>query len=110
MGKASRDTRTDSRSSGAVAATRPKILGEWSGLDGSEAKAFLTDRLNDLGRRKTELQAALVAAEDELLRLDERVVSVDQVRAALLRFNDVYACLKPHEQREKLVRLLVHRG
>ena len=97
------------RSLDTVKSDAEKILGEWSGLDGSEAKAFLTDKLNDLGRRKTEVQAALIEAEDELLRLGERAVSAEQVRSALLRFSDVYACLKPHEQKE-LVRLVVHRA
>ncbi len=97
------------RGLGTVKSEAEKILGEWPSLDGSEAKAFLTDKLNELGKRKTEIQTALAEAEDGLLRLDERAVSAEQVRSALLRFSEVFACLKPHEQKE-LVRLVVHRA
>ena len=104
-----RQKKTLHKSLDSVKAEAEKIMRDWSGISGSDAHAFLTERLNDLGRRRSELEVSLREVEDASASLDERVVSADEVRTALSRFDEVYACLKPHEQRE-LVHLLIRKA
>jgi hypothetical protein len=69
-----------------------KLLRNWSDLRGSEAQGLLREQLEEVAQRRTDL---------------ERRPAV--VRAALRDVGQVYAHLKPYEQRE-LMRLVVHKA
>jgi hypothetical protein len=78
-------------------------------MEGTDAKAFLKEKPTDMGRRRADLERGLRETEDALTRVDEQAVSTESIRQGLGRFEAVYACMKPYEQKE-LVRLVLHRA
>ena len=86
-----------------------KLILDWSALDGQEGRAFLTERLNELAKRRAELEQGLLEVEQGVARLKSDAVCAATVRAALADFQQVYECLKPFEQKE-LMHLVLHRA
>ena len=76
---------------------------------GEDGRAFLTERLNALAQRRTDLEHGLAAVEEELRRSKGNCVSAATVAEALANFTEVYGCLKPYEQRE-LMHLVLARA
>ncbi len=91
-----------------VNADAGKLLTQWAALDGSDAQAFLREQLDGMAQRRLELEASIVAVGEALRQVEDRGVTVAVVREALAQLHQVYAHLKPFEQRE-LLRLVVHR-
>jgi site-specific DNA recombinase len=77
-----------------------KVIELWAGLEDQDGKGFIRDKLNDLAHRKTELEDGLVEIEQELKQIQGKAVEADTVRAMLLRISELYAQLKPFEQRD----------
>jgi site-specific DNA recombinase len=93
----------------AVKVEADKIMAQWAAMEGTEARPFLTEKLTDLGQRRADLERGLRETEDALTRVAEQGVSAESIRHGLGKFDAVYACLKPYEQKE-LVRLVLHRA
>ena len=92
-----------------VKAEADGILAAWPNLEQESGRAFLTERLGELARRRSELEQGLIEVNQALAQIDEERVTAETVRASLTRFRDVYAHLKPGERKE-LMRLLLHRA
>jgi hypothetical protein len=78
-------------------------------LDGQEGRAFVTERLNGLAKRRSELERGLVEIGQALSTVQREAVSAEVVTAGLTEFRDVYECLKPFERKE-LMYLVLHRA
>ena len=85
------------------------ILAGWAGLERESGRVFLTEKLSELARRRSDLEQSLIEVNQALAQIHEERVTAATVRASLTRFRDVYAHLKPGERKE-LMRLLVHRA
>ena len=85
------------------------ILSGWADLEQESGRAFLTEKLGELARRRSDLEQGLIEVNQALAQIDEERVTAETVRASVLRFRDVYAHLKPGERKE-LMRLLLHRA
>ena len=85
------------------------MLAGWAGLEQESGRAFLTEKLSELARRRSELEQGLVEVNQALAQIEKERVTTETVRASLSRFRDVYAHLKPGERKE-LMRLLLHRA
>ncbi len=86
-----------------------KVLLDWSALDGQNGRAFLTEKLNELAQRRADLERGLVEVEESLACVTQDVVSAATVASGLKQFRQVYACLKPFEQKE-LIHLVLRRA
>lgn len=91
-----------------VKATAEKVLVEWGVLDHNEGRAFLTEKLGDLGQQRVDAKRGLVEVESRLVQVRSQAITAAQVRAALAQMDEVYETLKPHERRE-LMRLVLQR-
>ena len=81
---------------------------DWSALEGQGGRAFLTERLNELAKRRADLERGLVEVEQALTTVQREAVSGDVVAGGLAEFRKICACLKPFEQKE-LMHLVIHR-
>ena len=89
-----------------VRARADKVLAEWSGLDEHAGRAFLTEMLGELARRRSDMERGVAEADGALQRVEQDQVTAEAVRSALSEASRVYACLIPFEQRE-LMRLVL---
>jgi site-specific DNA recombinase len=101
--------RTLEKSLTEVRAQADKLLADWAGLEADNGRAFLTDKLAELARRRADLERGMADVDAVLGQLVRQRVTADAVRATLGRFSDVYACLTPFERKE-LMRLILHRA
>ena len=92
-----------------VKAEADTLMSGWPASDSNGARTFLMERLDELAQRRRDLEQGIEEAEWSLGRLESEQVSADTIRAALGRFNEVYAQLTPFERKE-LVRLILHRA
>ncbi|MCX5999629.1 MAG: recombinase family protein [Chloroflexi bacterium] len=83
-----------------VKAQADRLLDRWSGLEEHAGNSFVTEKLNDLAHRRADLEAGLLEVEQALRQVQEQAVTVDVVRHALARIDEVYGQLRPFEQRE----------
>ena len=67
---------------------------------------FVAEKLTELAERRAALERGVAELEQQLARVQDKAVTAEVVRAALSQVHQVYACLKPYEQRE-LVRLSI---
>ena len=92
-----------------VNAQAGSLLTEWSTVTADHGKSFVTEKLTELAERRAALERGVVELEQQLAKVQDKAVTAEVVRAALSQVHQVYACLKPYEQRE-LMRLVVHRA
>ena len=92
-----------------VNAQAGSLLTEWSTVTADHGKSFVTEKLTELAERRAALERGVAELEQQLAKVQDKAVTAEVVRAALSQVQQVYACLKPYEQRE-LVRLALHRA
>ena len=78
-------------------------------MDQQSGKSFIKDKLNELGRRQSDLEHGLGELQHELDRLGQETVDTEQVRAALGQVKGLFGALRPYEQRE-LINLVLQRA
>lgn len=91
-----------------VKASATKLLDGWQDQGEAHGRAFINDRLAELGLRRQELEASLREVDQQVAEATEHQVQADQVRAALQNIHAIYGELHPYERRE-LVRLVLHK-
>ena len=92
-----------------VNAQAGSLLTEWSTVTADHGKSFVTEKLTELAERRAALERGVAELDQQLAKVQDKAVTAEVVRAALSQVHQVYACLKPYEQRE-LMRLVVHRA
>jgi ElaB/YqjD/DUF883 family membrane-anchored ribosome-binding protein len=80
-----------------VKATADGLITQWSALAGEDGTQFLKEKLDDLGKRRGQIEESLASLDQEL------------VVRALADFSDVFAELKPYQQKG-LLRLVLHKA
>ena len=92
-----------------VNAQAGSLLTEWSAVSADHGKSFVTEKLTELAERRAAIERGVAELEQQLAKVQDKAVTAEVVRTALSQVHQVYACLKPYEQRE-LMRLVVHRA
>ena len=101
--------RAQQRSLKGVRAEAEKLLcSDGAGSLGA-GRSFLTDRLDELSRRREELESASRESENQIADCRQATLDPIAVREGLANFHRVYAHLKPFE-RQELIRLILHRA
>ncbi len=83
-----------------------QLLSEWASLADSPTRGFLTDRLDGLATRRSDLERGIGEAQEALRGIEGTAVAEATVREALANAHRVYEHLRPHERKE-LMRLLL---
>jgi len=79
-----------------------QLLGEWGNLATEENKLFLKEKLNELAKRRKELESGLEDVELTIGEIERESVSKDLVRLALSNIIDVFERANPYQQRQLL--------
>jgi len=76
------------------------LLEHWSGMDGQAGSGFVKEKLNNLAKRRTELETGITEVEEALRQVTEQSVDAESVRCTLTNISEIYMQLKPFERRE----------
>lgn len=86
-----------------------KLLTEWSAVGADHGRSFVAEKPHELGQRRADLERGPEEIGQRIAHMQDRTMTAEVVRQALAQVHQVYACLKPYEQR-KLMRLVLHRA
>jgi site-specific DNA recombinase len=85
------------------------IISEWSSVATDDSTVFLRDRLDQLGKRRKDLEDGIESLGIEIRETEREVVDAELVRLALSNFTEVFDHIPPHKQKE-LLRLVLHKA
>jgi site-specific DNA recombinase len=85
------------------------ILSKWASLASDESSLFLKEKLDQLGKRRKEIETGIQALDQMIDEIERESVNQELVMLALNQFTDAFDHIQPHEQRE-LLRLVMHRA
>ena len=85
------------------------IMNEWARLTTDEGTAFLKDKLEELGRRRKQLETGIETATEEIRDIEGESVTGEAIMVALGKFADTFGRIQPHRQKE-LMRLVLHKA
>ena len=89
--------------------TADGLIGEWTALSSGEGTRFLKEKLDDLGRRRRQIEESLASLETAMGEVETDAVNQKQVVEALGDFTEVFGEMKPYRQKE-LMRLVLHKA
>jgi hypothetical protein len=85
------------------------LINEWATLANGDGTSFLRERLDDLGKRRGQIEESLADLEIAIGEVERDMVDQTLVARALADFTGVFAELKPYQQKE-LMRLVLHKA
>ena len=85
------------------------IMSKWLSLASEDSTLFLKDKLDELGKRRREIESGIEALEEMIEEIERESVSRELVMLALSKFTDVFDQLQPYRQKE-LLRLVLHKA
>jgi hypothetical protein len=85
------------------------LISEWASLTSGDGTMFLKEKLADLGKRRGQIEESLVALEIPISQVERDTVDTSLVVRALTDFSEVFAEIKPYQQKE-LTRLVLHKA
>ncbi len=76
------------------------LLEHWSAMDAQAGGGFVKEKLNNLAKRRTELETGITEVDEALRQITEQSVDAETVKSALTNISEIYEQLKPFERRE----------
>ena len=92
-----------------VKKTADGTLDQWEQLLGEEGSVFLKERLDQLGKRRAEIETAIDELELAIEEVERETVTQETVLEALGNFTEVFHEIPPYQQKE-LMRLVLHKA
>ena len=92
-----------------VKQTADDMMDQWESLAGEGGAVFLKERLDQLGKRRTDIETALEELAIAIDEVEREAVDQETVLKALSSFGDVFDCIPPFQQKE-LFRLVIHKA
>jgi ElaB/YqjD/DUF883 family membrane-anchored ribosome-binding protein len=106
----SRDQRTVLEAElAAVKSQADGLINEWTSLATDDGATFLKERLEDLGKRRGQIEESLADLEIAISEVERDMVDRGLFTRALTDFTGVFAEIKPYQQKE-LMRLGLHKA
>ena len=90
-------------------ATAEGLINGWSTLASEDGTQFLKEKLDDLGKRRGQIEESLASLEIGMGEVERDTIDQELVVQALVDFSDVFAELKPYQQKD-LLRLVLHKA
>jgi site-specific DNA recombinase len=85
------------------------ILNKWAALASDENSLILKEKLDELGKRRKEIETGILTLEQMIDEIQRESVSQELVMLALNKFTDVFDHIQPYQQKE-LLRLVLHKA
>ena len=84
------------------------IMNKWVSLASEDSSLFLKDKLDQLGKRRKEIETGIESLEQMIEEIEQESVNQELVMLALNKFTDVFDHLQPYQQKE-LLSLSLHK-
>ena len=85
------------------------IINKWASMTSDDSAFFLKEKLDQLGKRRKEIETGLQALEEMIEEIERDSVNQELVMLALNKFTDVFNYIQPHQQKE-LLSLILHKA
>lgn len=85
------------------------LLEKWAKMDSNQASYFLKDKLDNLDKRRKEIEQGIVSLEVMIDEIERESVSAELVLEALGKFSEVFDSIEPYQQKE-LLHLILHKA
>ena len=85
------------------------VMKKWASMMNEEGSFFLKEKLQQLDRRRKEVETGIQTLEQMIEEIEREAVSKELVMLALNKFTDVFDHIQPYRQKE-LLRLVLHRA
>jgi hypothetical protein len=92
-----------------VKATADGLINQWATLASEDGARFLKEKLDDLGKRRGQIEESLASLEIGMGEVERDTIDQGLVTQALANFSDVFAELKPYQQKD-LLRPVLHKA
>ncbi|MBI5555088.1 MAG: recombinase family protein [Elusimicrobia bacterium] len=84
------------------------IMNKWLATTQEDGQLFFKEKLNQLGKRRKELESGILAVGNMVNDLEREKITQEVVAKALKKFGEVFAQIQPHQQKD-LLKLTVHK-
>jgi hypothetical protein len=85
------------------------IMNKWASLASEDSSLFLKDKLDQLGKRRKEIETGVQALDEMIEEIERESVTQELVILALNKFTDVFEHIQPYQQKE-LLNLVLHKA
>ncbi len=85
------------------------ILEQWTKMATDDNALFIKDKLNELGKRRKEIENGLVSLETMIEEIERESINQELVETMLGRFGEIFDSIKPYQQKE-LISLILHKA
>jgi len=85
------------------------IMNKWASLASEDSSLFLKDKLDQLGKRRKEIETGIQALEEMIEEIERESVTQELVMLALNKVTDVFDHIQPYQQKE-LLSLVLHKA
>ena|GEM_PF-1272379 len=88
------------------------FMNKWATLASEDSSLFLKDKLDQLGKRRKEIETGIQALEEMIEEIERESVTQELVMLALNKFTDatdVFDHIQPYQQKE-LLSLVLHKA
>jgi Recombinase zinc beta ribbon domain len=92
-----------------VKAAAGGLIDEWASLATPDSSASLKEKLDELGKRRGQIEASLASLELTTADIEREAIDQDIVMKALADFSKVFAEIQPYKQKD-LIRLVLHKA
>jgi len=85
------------------------IMNQWSPGASDDSTVFIKDKLDQLGKRRKEIERGIQELEIMIEEIERESVSHEIVVQALSKFNELFTHIQPYQQRE-LLKLILYKA
>ena len=85
------------------------VMDKWAAMANDDGAMFIKEKLDQLGKRRREIEAGLVSLEEMISEIERESVDQELVKLVLERFGEIYEKIQPYQQKEA-VRLVLHKA
>jgi len=85
------------------------LLEKWAKIDSSQASRFLKDKLDNLDKRRKEIEQGIASLEVMIEQIERESISAELVLEALAKFSEIWDNIEPYQQKE-LLRLVLQKA
>jgi len=85
------------------------LINGWTALASGDGTQFVKEKLDDLGKRRGQIEESLAALEITIGEVERDTIDQELIIQALADFSEVFAEIKPYQQKE-LMRLILHKA
>ncbi len=85
------------------------ILEKWSSLATDDNALFIKDKLDELGKRRKDIENGISTLEIMIGEIERESVNQEMMQLMLTKFSEIFDSMRPYQQKE-LINILLHKA